>query len=175
MSDNGRVSLLFLANLILLFVVGEFNHVISDWGIHLHADVLLVVFFGLFLTRISSLLYTVLLGFLADALHPVPFGTYAAGYIAMWLFFVWCQRRIRRQNRVHIQTVAALAQLFWMAALTVLMGRHLLGEVYFWQRLLLDTILSCTVVFVSAAAWCALQKKLLHFLGWNLDAQMSPL
>lgn len=175
MSNSGRVSLLFLGNLFLFFAVGELNHLISGWSIFLHIDALLVVFFGLYLTRISSLLYTVLLGFLADGLHPVPFGTYAAGYLFLWLFFVWCQRRIRRQNRLHIQTVATVGQLLWLTALTLTMGRHMLGEPFFWQRLLLESILSCTTVFVCAAAWCRFQKNLLHSLGWDLDAQMSPL
>jgi cell shape-determining protein MreD len=175
MSDNGRVSLLFLANLLLFFTISELNHLASGWGIYLHVDALLVVFFGLYLTRISSLLSAVVLGFLADALHPVPFGSFAAGYLLLWLFFVWCQRRIRRQNRLHIRTVATIGQLIWLTALTLTMGRHMLGEAFFWQRLLLESILSCTTVFVFAAAWCRFQRQFLHVLGWDLEAQMSPL
>ena len=108
-------------------------------------------------------------------MHPVPFGTFAAGYLFLWLFFVWCQRRIRRQNRLHIRSVATVGQFLWLAGLTLAMGRHMLDEPFFWQRLLLETILSCTVVFVFAGAWCQFQKQFLRALGWDLEAQMSAL
>ncbi|MGC9450390.1 MAG: hypothetical protein ACP5I4_02995 [Oceanipulchritudo sp.] len=175
MSDNGRIAILLGANLLLFFAVGEINNLLSGWSIHLHLDALLVVFFGLFLKRISSLLYTALLGFLADALHPVPVGTYAAAYILLWLFFVWCQRRIRRQNPLHVRTVAAVGQLLLLTGLTLLTSRTLLLDALFWQRIGVEILLSCLVVLLCASFWCRFQKNLLHAMGWDLEAQMSPL
>jgi cell shape-determining protein MreD len=174
-SDNGRISVLFGVNLLLFFAAGEINNLLSGWAIHLHLDALLVIFFGLFLKRISSLLCTALLGFLADALHPVPAGTYAAAYILLWLFFVWCQHRIRRQNRLHVRTVAAVGQFFLLSGLTLLTSWSLgLGSLS-WQRIALEILLSCLVVFLCASFWCRFQKNLLYAMGWDLEAQMSPL
>jgi cell shape-determining protein MreD len=174
-SDNGRISLLFLLNLALYFIAGELNFILGNWSIYLHLDALLIVFFGLHLSRMSGLLYTTLLGFLADALHPAGPGTYLAGYLCIWMFFVWCQRRIRRQNRNHVRLITVAAQSAWLVALALLLGREQLGSVAYWSRVIHELLLSAAIVFVAAWPWCKLQRSFLHSLGWDLESEMTHL
>ena len=173
MSDNGRVSLIFVLNLLLYFIAGEVNFLLGNWSIHLHMDALLILFFGIYLTRISSLVYTALLGFLADALHPAPPGTYVAGYLFLWLFFVWFSRRIRRQNKTHIRALAASGQAIWLVALSVILGMDQLDQPFYWHRIIHDLLLSLAFVYAFAWTWCNLQKKFLHGLGWDLEAHIT--
>lgn len=173
MSDNARVSLLFFANLLLYFIIGELNNFSSAYSIFLHLDTLPLVFFGLYLNRQSSLIFTALLGLLADAVTPAPQGTYLAGYLAIWLFFIWCQRRIRRQNPAHMRLVTIAAQVIWVALLSLMMGGASLVEWVYWQRILADLIISTCLIYLFVWPWCSFQKKLLYSLGWDLDAQVT--
>ncbi|NDV61225.1 hypothetical protein G0Q06_02035 [Puniceicoccales bacterium CK1056] len=173
MSDNGRISLLFLINILLYFFIGMINNMASGFSIHLHLDVLLLIFSGLYLTRLSGLFLAALLGLLADAANPVPTGTFLVGYLAIWLFFVWCQRRIRRQNKIHVRTVAVVAQLSWIIFLGLFLGKGALSEWPYWQRILSDVLVSCVCLYLVVWPWCRTQNSLLYSLGWDLEAQIS--
>ena len=173
MSNNGRITLIFLFNLLLYFIAGEVNGLLGTFSVYFHIEALLVIFFGLYLNRISSLLYTSLLGFMADAVHPTPAGTYLIGYLFLWMFFVWCQRRIHRQKPIHVRSVAAAGQAIWLIALSILMGKGLYGEWAYWSRILTEILLSCLLVYVTSWTWCTFQKRTLYSLGWNIEAQMS--
>lgn len=173
MSDNGRISLLFLFNLLLYFLLGMVNNAVSGFSIHLHLDVLLLIFSGLYLTRLSGLVYAALLGLLADAASPVPVGSYLLGYLALWTYFVWCQRRIRRQNKTHLRSVSIIGQTLWILALAVILGRGSFGDWIYWQRLLIDTFFSGLCLFIVIWPWCRFQNNLLYSLGWDLEAQIS--
>jgi cell shape-determining protein MreD len=175
MSDNGRLSLVFLFNILLYFFIGLANNIVSGWSITLHLDALLLIFFALYVTRLSGLVFAVILGLVTDSVHPVPAGTYLIGYLAMWLFFTWCQRRIRRQNPLHVRTVAVAAQIAWIVFIGLFLGRAYLAEWVYWQRLLTDMLVSCTLLFLIVWPWCRFQKKLLYSLGWDLEAQISHL
>lgn len=173
MSDNGRLSLVFLFNILLYFFIGLANNITSGWSVTLQLDALLLIFFSLYLTRFFGLFFTVILALLADAAHPVPAGTYLIGYLALWLFFVWCQRRIRRQNPLHVRLVATVAQIAWIVALGLFLGKARLAEAVYWQRLLTDTVVSAAGIYLLVWPWCRFQHKLLHSLGWDLEAQIA--
>ncbi|MFO7724371.1 MAG: rod shape-determining protein MreD [Oceanipulchritudo sp.] len=173
MSDNARVTLLFFSHILLYFLIGLVNNTLGGWSLHLHLDALLLVFFGLFLNRMKGLVFSALLGFMTDALHPVPHGTYLIGYVLLWAFFVLSQRRIRRQNPLHVRTIAVVAQALWLAGLAFFLGKGLWTEWVYWQRVLVDFLASALVLFLAAWPWCLLQKKLLYSLGWDLDAQLT--
>ena len=174
MSDNGRISVLFLLNLLLYFLAGEFNFYLTQWSVYLHLDALLIVFFGLYVSRTSSLVFTALLGCLADAMNPAPGGTYLIGYICLWMYFVWCQRRIRRQNSIHVRAVTAVGQLLWMGVLLAVAGTAQWGSLVYWGRILAEVLLSAVVVYLLAWPWCRFQKQFLYSLGWDLEALPPP-
>jgi hypothetical protein len=171
-SDNGRISLIFLLNLFLYFLAGEINFLIGNWAIHLHLDALLIFFFGVYLGRTSGLVCAALLGFLADAMHPAPEGTFIAGYLFMWVICVWFHNRIRRQNKTHVRSLAASVQAVWILFLSFLLGSGQLDQPAYWNRVGLDLILSVAVVYAMAWPWCNIQKNFLHALGWDLESQM---
>lgn len=173
MSDNGRLSLIFTFTLLAYLAIGEINTMISGWAVYLHVDALLLVFFGLYLNRLSGLVYTALLGFLTEALYPVPTGLYLIGYLAIWLYFTWCQHRIRRQNPYHVRAVVVAIQVAWMLLLALVLGSGSLGNPLYWQRVLVETGLSALVLYLLTWPWCLFQKKLLFSLGWDLEAQVS--
>lgn len=173
MSDNGRISLIFLFNLLLYFVAGEVNFLIGNWSLHLHIDALLILFFGLHLNRLSSLVYATILGFLADSLHPAPDGLYVAGYLSLWLFYVAFQRRIRRQNKSHVRALAAGVQACWILALSIILGLQQWDQWSYWNRVLHELLLSTGVVYALAWPWCNFQKHFLYSLGWDLESEIS--
>lgn len=175
MSDNGRISLIFFSNLLLYFVVGECNFILSGLSLHFHADALLIVFFGLYLGRLGGLISATILGFLADSISPVPHGTYVIGYLTIWLFFVWGQRRIRRQNHMHVRSLAVVAQMLWMVLLSlVLMSRDSMAT-FHMGRIVSEMLFSGALTFLLAWRWCQFQKQLLFWLGWNIEAEMSQI
>ncbi len=174
MSDNGRISILFLLNLLLYFLAGELNFYLAHWAVHLHLDALLIVFFGLYVSRTSSLLYTALLGGLAGAMNPLAGGTYIIGYVCLWMYFVWCQRRIRRQNSIHVRAATAVGQLLWMLVLVLFDGTYQWGSTAYWGRFLTELLLSTVVIYLLAWPWCRFQKKFLYTLGWDLEALPPP-
>jgi len=173
-SDNGRISILFLLNLLLYFLAGELNFYLAQWSVYLHLDALLVVFFGLYVSRTSSLLFAAVLGGLAGATNPTAGGTYIIGYICLWMYFVWCQRRIRRQNSIHVRTVTAVGQLLWMLVLVLIDGTYQWGSAAYWGRLLTEMLLSCAVIYLLSWPWCRFQKNFLYSLGWDLEALPPP-
>ena len=173
MSDNGRISLLFVLNLVFFFLIGEINNSLSMLNVSLHLDVLLILFFGLHINRTMSLVYTLILGLLANASHPVPPGTYVIGYLSLWLFIVWSQRRIRRQNPRHVRIVAIGGQLLLILGPSLYLGGTSLGSMAYWNRILLDLLFSFLAIYLLAWPWCSIQRRFLHSLGWNLEAQLA--
>mgnify|MGYP000070424193 FL=1 len=175
MSDNGRITLIFLCNLLLYFIVGELNFFLGGLSLHFHADALLILFFGLYLGRMAGLVSATLLGFLADSVSPVPHGTYVIGYLGLWLFLVWGQRRIRRQNPVHLRTLAAATQILWLLLLTLHLRTGMEPNTVYWQRILMEILFSGSLTYALAWPWCRFQKNLLYSLGWNIEAEYSQL
>jgi cell shape-determining protein MreD len=174
-SDNGRISLIFLLNLMLYFLIGEMNFLVGKYAVHLHLDALLILFFGIYLSRLSSLVCSALLGFLADAMHPSPVGTYVVGYLFLWVFFVWFHHRIRRQNKTHVRALAASGQAIWLVYLSIAFGLNQLDQPSYWHRVAFDLSLSVAIVYALAWPWCNIQKRLLYTLGWDLEAQMPKM
>lgn len=173
MSQNARISLLILANLLLYLCVGEINTALSHLSLYLHADVLYLVFFGLFLNRLSGVVYVGLLGFLAEAVRPVPTGLYFVGYMGIWLALVWAQSRIRRQAALHLRWTAVTVQTVWLLFLCLALGFRRLDTWSYWQRFLIEGAFSLFLIGLTAPFWCRLQKDLLYALGWDLDAQIN--
>ncbi len=174
MTHNGRLFVLFTCNLVLYLAVGEFNDAIGPWTVHLHLDVLYVVFFGLFVRHAYGLLYAALMGLFVDAAHAAPTGVFFAGYLLLWLLFAACQRRVRRQNPAHVRVVAAAGQLLWLLALGLIMAVALPSVPGLWTRWLADLALSCLAVGLLAWPWCHFQNRLLYTLGWDLEAELAP-
>lgn len=174
MTDNGRLSIIFLLNLALYFIAGELNVFASNWSIHFHIDALLVIFFGIYLNRSSSVILVALMGLLADSVHPAPMGTYFAGYLFLWLFFVWFQRRLQRHNKSHIRSAAAAGQALFIICLSLLLSKGQFTHLLYWNRVLTDLLVSTLLVFLLSWPWCQFLKRMLHTLGWNIEAQMSP-
>ena len=175
MSDNGRITLIFFCNLLLYFIIGECNFFLDGFSLHFHGDTLLVLFFGLYLGRMGGLVSATVLGFLADSVSPVPHGTYVIGYLSIWLFILWGQKRIRRQNHLHVRTLAVLAQLLWMLLLSMVVFSTDSFTTVYWGRVLSEIAFSIAVTFLAAWRWCQFQKRLLFSLGWNIEAEMSQI
>ena len=172
MSDNGRIGIIFACHLLLYYLLGEINFMLAPFSIYLHGDALLVLFFGLYFNRLGGLLAASIMGFLTEALHPAPHGTFVAGYLGIWLFIVWGQRRIRRQNPLHVMTLAAFTQLFWLIFLSGILFVKANPVTLSWSRALTEIFLSFAFTFLVAWQWCKIQCWLLYSLGWNIEAEL---
>lgn len=173
MTDNGRLSVIFLLHLALYFIAGELNVIASNWSIHVHIDALLIIFFGIYLSRSSSVLLVAILGLLADSVHPAPIGTYFAAYLLLWLFFVWFQRRLQRHTPSHIRSAAAAGQALFIICLSLMLGKDQFTNILYWNRVLTDLLVGTMAAFLFSWPWCQLMKHMLHSMGWNIEAQMS--
>ncbi len=175
MSDNGRIGIIFACHVLLYLLLGEINFLLSPLALHIHGDALLILFIGLYLNRMGGLICVLLIGFIADAAHPVPHGTYVIGYLGIWLFFVWGNRRIRRQNPLQVRALAAGAQFIWLSILTVIMALQTGPLTLHWARIASDMIFSSAIAFLAAGYWCSLQRDILYSLGWNLEAELPKI
>jgi hypothetical protein len=173
MKDGRHLLILLLCGLGLYFLTGMINNHLATHAVFLHVDALLVVFPGLFLRRLSGLLVVLPLAFLQETATPAAQGTYLFGYLGMWLFFIWAQPRIRRQNTFHLRWVALVAQVLLTLYLLAVVGHTQWQHLAFWQRVLSDTVISCVVIVITVGAWCRFQQRLLQSRGWDLEAEFS--
>lgn len=174
MSRNGSLTLVLLLHLLLFFVVGEINSVLSGWPVYLHLQTVLVIFFSLYLQRVAAGFFIAALGLLTEALHPVPAGTYLIYYLALWLVLIWGRQRIHRHHTAHIRVLAGFTQGISLLVLALFLRPESWAEPVYWQRFLPEWLLSSLLCAWLAAPWCRLQLLLLNRSGWNLEAELNP-
>ena len=173
MSRNGSLTLVLLLHLLLFFIVGEANSVLSGWPVYLHVHTLFVIFFSLYLQRAGAGVFLAGLGLLAETLHPVPPGTYLLGYLALWLFLIRGRQQIHRHNIAQLRVLAGLAQAFLLLVLALFLRPGSSLDPVYWQRFQPEAILSVLLCAFLAPPWCRLQLALLYRFGWNLEAEMQ--
>lgn len=174
MSRNGSLTLVLFLHLLLFFVVGEMNSVLSGWPVYFHLQTLFVIFFSLYLRRLAAGFFIAALGLLTEALHPVPAGTFLVYYLVLWLVLIWGRQRIHRHNTAHIRVLAGFTQGISLLVLALFLRPENWAEPVYWQRFLPEWLLSSLLCAWLAAPWCRLQLLLLTRFGWNLEAEPNP-
>lgn len=132
----------WLANVLLLWLVGLGNHYLAPFSVHLYAGGLLVTYASLRLDYRHGFIVVALTGLTFDALEPVPFGTHLVLLGFVHAVLLAGRRRFPREEPIFATVVALLANLFLFIALSVLLisASPRPGEA--WLRLFVDLLAS---------------------------------
>lgn len=162
-----RWLIVFLANLVLLWLVGLANHAFSHtsflWidyvSVHFYIGGLLVTYAALRLDRMDGLMAVALTGLAYDAMEPVPFGTSLVLFGLVHATLVYGRQRFPREGEIFSIVLALLANLFLFLALSVVLvgANPRPGEA--WLRLFLDLLASQTLILAITPWFLALQDR----------------
>lgn len=175
MSPRICLIVLFLLQLLLLGVVAELNGVLGQAGLHLRCDVLLVLFSGFYLSVGAGFTMTLLLALISGAALPLIRGEYLLSLLLCWLTVVWMRLFLKRERARHIFALALSLQTTVMLGLTLRFHEGLIMEWRYLQSLLLNWTLNAAFLALVAYPWCEFQRRLLHGLGWDLNAESKTL
>lgn len=172
-----RWLIVFLVNLLLLWLLGLANHALgrfSLWGfdhvsLHLYGGGLLVVYAALRLDRTHGLTATLLTALACDATEPVPFGTSLVLFGLVHATLLYGRQRLPREGEIFGIVVVLLANLFLFLALSVLLvgASPRPGET--WPRLFVDLLASQLLLLVITPWFFALQDATLALTRSTVD------
>lgn len=163
-----RWLLVFLANLLLLWLAGLANHCLAPHAVSLHLAGLLVVYPALRLDARHGLAATVLTGLAFDAMSPVPFGTHLVLLGLVHAVLLNGRRRFPREEPIFATVVALLGNLFLFLALSFLLISAHPRPAEGWLRLFVDLLASQLLIGLVTPWFMALQSRLL------LSARLDP-
>ncbi|MFI5335391.1 MAG: hypothetical protein ACHQ5A_01305 [Opitutales bacterium] len=154
-----RWLIVFLANLLLLWLAGLANHALAPFNISLYPGGLLVAFAALRLDFRHGFIALVLTALAADALAPVPFGLSLLLFGLVHAVLFYGRQRFPREEPVFAIVVALIANLFLFLAWSfVLVGRNP-HPAQAWLRLFADLLASQLVLGLVTPWFMALQVR----------------
>lgn len=148
-----------LANLLLWWLTGLFNHYIAGWGVHLYLGGLLVAYGALRLDPRSGFIAAVLTGLLVDALEPVPFGTSLFLFSLVHGIVLYGRHRFPREGAIFALVVALLGNLFLVIALSFLLVGASPRPGSAWLRIFVDLLFSQAALFLIGPWFITLQDR----------------
>lgn len=154
-----RWLIVFLANLLLWWLVGLANHYFANASLHFYIGGLFVVYSALRLDHRNGLIVIVLTGLMMDAAEPVPFGTsmLLLGFVHATLLYG--RRRFPREGAVFGIVVALFANLFLIIALSFLLVGANPRPGSAWLRVFVDLLASQLLLAVLTPWFLALQDR----------------
>lgn len=172
-----RWLIVFVANLLLCWLVGLANSYLSRcsilWmdhvSIHLYVGGLLVTYSALHLDRISGLIAVGLTGLAFDAMEPVPFGTSLILFGLVHATLLYGRQRFPREGEIFSIVLALLANLFLFIALSfILVGANPRpGEA--WIRLFVDLLAAQAFLLLITPWFIALQERAVELARSPID------
>jgi len=157
-----RWLLIFLCNLLLLWLGGLANDALAPYHISLYFGGLLMTFAPLRLDQRHGLTVTVLTALAADALSPAPFGLSLLFFGIVHATLLYGRQRFPREEPVFAIVVALLSNLFLFITLSfVLVGRNPRPGVA-WERLFFDLLCSQVALTLVTPWFTALQVRVLE-------------
>jgi rod shape-determining protein MreD len=162
--SDPRWLIVFLANLLLWWLVGLANNYLSPHAVHLYLGGLFTVYPALRLDRRHGLIATVLTGLLIDAGTPVPFGTHVLLLGLIHAILLSGRQRFPREGAVFGIVVAQFANLFLFIALSFLLvgANPRPGEA--WLRIFGDLLASQLIILLIAPWFLALQSRTMELV-----------
>jgi rod shape-determining protein MreD len=162
--SDPRWLIVFLANLLLWWLVGLANNYLSPHAVHLYLGGLFTVYPALRLDRKHGLIATVLTGLLIDAGTPVPFGTHVLLLGLIHATLLSGRQRFPREGSVFGIVVAQFANLFLFIALSFLLvgANPRPGDA--WLRIFGDLLASQLVILLIAPWFLALQSRTMELV-----------
>ena len=154
-----RWFLVFLANLLLIWLVGLANHLLAPYNVSLYAGGLLVTFASLRLDLRHGFIAMLLTALAVDALTPVPFGISLLLFGLVQAVLVYGRQRFPREEPVFATVVALLSNLFLFLCVSFILIGHQPHPGEAWLRLFADLLLSQLVLVLITPWFMALQVR----------------
>ncbi len=154
-----RWLIVFLANLLLWWMVGIANHYLAGAAVHCYVGGAFVVYSALRLDYRHGLIAVILTGLLVDAATPVPYGTslFLLGLVHATL--IYGRRRFPREGAIFGIVLALFANLFLFIALSFLLAGGNPRPGAAWIRLFVDLLVSQLALALVMPWFLALQER----------------
>jgi hypothetical protein len=159
---KNRVLLLFAASLLLLLLLGQLNHHLAAWQLHVWCGGLFVAFAGLRVAYGVGASAAFLAGLMLDSTAPVPFGTQGFLFLAAHAVVFNIRARAPRDEVAVGVLVALLANLGLFLALGFLRIEAGADSARGWMRSFADLLVSQVVLALIAPWFFAIQQRLLE-------------
>lgn len=163
-----RVLILTAASLLLALLLGQLNHYLAGWQVHVWCGGLFVAFGALRLGYRTGALAAFLAGLLLDAGQPVSFGTQGFLLLAAHAVIFTIRSRAPRDATVIGVMIALLANLGLFLTLSFLRIDPALKAEQAWLRVFADLLVSQIVLALIAPWFFSVQARLLEANGTNL-------
>lgn len=157
-----RVFILVVASLLLALLLGQLNHHLAAWQVHVWCGGLFVAFAGLRIAYAPGACAAFLAGLLFDASAPVTFGTQALLFLAAHAVVFTIRARAPRDEVAVGVVVALLANLGLFLALGFLRIEAGTDSARAWLRSFADLLASQAVLALIAPWFFAFQQRLLE-------------
>lgn len=151
----------FCTLLLLWAVMGEINHHLAVWQLHLFVGALYVTFNALRLPARPGFIATVLGGLLCDAGVPGPFGAHLVLFVAAHSLVFNLRHRIPAGETASRVIMAVLINFGLFLAFAILWSVRLPAPGAMWPRQLLELLLSQAFLVLIAPWFFALQERAL--------------
>ncbi len=168
-----RVLILAAASLLLAWVLGQLNHYLALWQIHVWCGGLFVTFVALRLGYRMGAVTSFIAGLLLDAGAPVAFGTQGFLLLAAHAVIFTIRARAPREETIIGVVIALFANLGLFLALSFLRIDSLVNPAPAWMRVFADLLVSQLVLALIAPWFFAVQTRLLEATGANLRRDFS--
>ena len=163
-----RVLILTAASLLLTVIVGQLNHHLAVWQIHVWCGGLFVTFAALRLGYRTGAIATFIAGLLLDAGQPVSFGTHGFLFLAAHAVIFTIRARAPRDATIIGVMIALIANLGLFLVLSFLRIDPSIKTEQTWLRAFADLLVSQIVIALIAPWFFAVQTRLLEATGTNL-------
>jgi rod shape-determining protein MreD len=160
-----RWLIVFLANLLLWWLVCLANHHLATSAVHLYVGGLFVVYSALRLDRKHGLIAVVLTGLMIDAVEPVPYGTSMLLLGLVHATLLYGRQRFPREGALFGIVVALFANLFLIIALSFLLIGANPRPASAWLRIFADLLASQLLLLVITPWFLALQDRAMELVS----------
>ncbi len=173
---QSRVLILTVASLLLSLLLGQVNHYLAPWQMHVWCGGLFVTFVALRLGYGTGAVAAFIAGLLLDAGEPISFGTQGFLFLAAHAVIFTVRARAPRDATIIGVMIALLANLGLFLVLSFLRIDPALKADQAWVRIFADLLVSQVVLALIAPWFFAVQTRLLEAAGTNLrDFSRRPI
>ncbi|MFA6959521.1 MAG: hypothetical protein WC205_02085 [Opitutaceae bacterium] len=165
---KSRVLILLAASILLATLLGQLNHYLATWQIHVWCGGLFVAFAALRLGYRTGAIAAFLAGLLLDANTPVIFGTQGFLFLAAHAVIYTIRARAPRDETIVGVVVALLANLGLFLVMSFICINPVVEASQAWLRGFIDLLISQIVLALIAPWFFAMQQRLLELIGTNL-------
>jgi rod shape-determining protein MreD len=162
---RNRALILTVASLLLALLLGQLNHYLSAWQVHVWCGGLFVAFAALRLGYRTGATVCFAAGLLLDAGEPVAFGTQGFLFLGAHAVIFNIRSRAPRDETIVGVVVALLANLGLFLAMSFLRIDPVVETARTWLRVFADLLVSQIVLAVIGPWFFAVQTRLLAFSG----------